>query len=99
MSNEEIKVEAVTDERLFYATPGSVSYLLHSETRSFIYEPQKDITAYELALLMPMIVNVAIPYGQYAAEYDRLPPEAKRHWVVKQAGRPEQGNQPQQPAA
>ncbi|NHT75914.1 hypothetical protein G8E10_09505 [Rhizobiaceae bacterium CRRU44] len=87
MSNEGIKVDAVTDEGLFYPTPGSVIYKIMAETRSFIYEPQKDITAYELALLMPMIVNCSIPYGQYAEEYDRLPPEAKRHWIVTEAGK------------
>lgn len=83
MSNNDIKVEEPADDvRNIVSAADIQAYSVSAETRSFKYEPQADITAYELALLMPMIVNVAVPYGQYAQEYDRLPPEAKRHWVV-----------------
>jgi hypothetical protein len=88
MSDSVIKLEGPADHMWIICSAADIqTYSIGAETRSFTYKPQEDITAYELALLMPMIVSLVAPYGgQYAQEYDLLPPEAKRHWVVKNAG-------------
>jgi hypothetical protein len=43
---------------------------------SFYWEPQPDITAYELALCIPLFSSS----GRLHQFYDQLPPEAQRHW-------------------
>ncbi len=40
----------------------------------YIYDPQKDITAHELALIVPILVHHS------ENMVDMLPPEAKRHF-------------------
>ena len=41
-----------------------------------IWEPQPDITTYELALCIPIFSAV----GHVHHFYNQLPPEAQRHW-------------------
>jgi len=43
------------------------------------YRPLEDITAYELALCVRVIIN-DLGIGNSKAAYDELPPEAKRHF-------------------
>jgi hypothetical protein len=45
-------------------------------TRTFT--PQKDITAYELAIILPYLVHGT---GGYIYWYDNLPPECQRHFT------------------
>lgn len=49
--------------------------------RSFNFQPQRDISAYELALLLEVILT-SIACGDLDAAYERLPPEAKRHLII-----------------
>lgn len=48
------------------------------EPRSFTYAPLPDITAFELALLLEVVMT-SVMRGDLDAAYERLPPEAKRH--------------------
>jgi hypothetical protein len=41
-----------------------------------VWEPQPDITTYELALCMPLFHSV----GRHHQLYAQLPPGAQRHW-------------------
>lgn len=44
------------------------------------WEPKEDITAYELALLIPLVTFRANwAADRVKAEFDNLPPEAQRH--------------------
>ena len=49
--------------------------------RAFLFEPQPDITAYELAKLMPLMQwsGVYRTKKMLADKIDALPPECKRH--------------------
>jgi hypothetical protein len=52
--------------------------------RSFKYHPEPDITTYELALCMYLLM-VKAGKGSLRDEqkiYDQMPPEAQRHFVV-----------------
>ena len=52
--------------------------------RSFKYQPQPDITTYELSLCMYLLI-AKLGNGSIRDEqkiYDRLPTEAQRHFVV-----------------
>lgn len=50
------------------------------DTRSWRFDPEPDITAYELARLLPLVTDT---YGaSLALAIDGLPPEVRRH--VKQ---------------
>jgi hypothetical protein len=53
--------------------------------RSFRYEPKPDITTYELALCMYLLIVQAWnkPLRDEQKIYDQLPAEAQRHFVVK----------------
>ena len=42
------------------------------------FTPQKDITAYELATILPYLV---FGTGGYVSWYDSLPPECQRHFT------------------
>ncbi len=46
---------------------------------AYEYDPQEDITAFELALIMPMMVGVK----DTAVIYSRLPENVKRHIKVR----------------
>jgi len=64
------------DEYLEYTTD-SDNFLVQ-ELYYYVYEPQKDITIYELAKIMPIF-----PYALQGSVIDMiegLPPEAKRHF-------------------
>ena len=41
-----------------------------------IWQPEPDITPYELALCLPLFTSL----GREHQFYDQLPPEAQRHW-------------------
>ncbi len=59
--------------------------------RSFKYRPEPDITTYELALCMYLLM-VKMGKGTLRDEqkiYDQMPPEAQRHFVVLR----EEGNE------
>lgn len=46
----------------------------HFISRQFLFEPQADITAYELALMLPLLID-PLDTGVIA----RWPPEVRRH--------------------
>lgn len=48
------------------------------DRRLFVWEPQKDITAYELAECMRML----IPESDNRREFDLPPKEAQRHFRI-----------------
>jgi len=49
--------------------------------RQFEWNPQPSITAYELALCLPFFF--AYQNSQFGEDYDKLPENAKRHFVEK----------------
>jgi len=44
--------------------------------KTLIWDPQPDITTYELALCVPLLITV----GHQHLFYDQLPEGARRHW-------------------
>lgn len=71
---EEMKDKCcVTDEVASVLLTNIASF---SPTRTFT--PQKDITAYELAIILPYLVHGT---GGYIYWYDNLPPECQRHFT------------------
>jgi hypothetical protein len=62
-----------------------VNYTGESGWQHTVYEwkPEEDITPYELALCVPMFFSAASGLNE---NYDKLPEQAKRHWVRKAAG-------------
>ena len=57
--------------------------------KRLIYAPQKDITLYELALVLKVFTYGTLPAGLKTDEvlfsiYEGLPPEAKRHFKVRE---------------
>ena len=44
--------------------------------QELIWDPQPDITTYELALCIPLFTS----QGRLHQFYTQLPPEAQRHW-------------------
>jgi hypothetical protein len=44
--------------------------------QELIWDPQPDITTYELALCIPLFTS----RGRLHQFYTQLPPEAQRHW-------------------
>jgi len=62
----------------WYDLTDTTDNLLVQELYYYVYEPQKDITIYELAKIMPIF-----PYALQGSVIDMiegLPPEAKRHF-------------------
>ena len=55
------------------------------ENRTFKWAPQPDITAFELAQCMPMFVFCAMGGDAVQLIYNKLPPECKRHWEVRES--------------
>jgi len=59
-------------------TPDGKYYMATLRPRGFRWAPQPDITAYELAICVPVFT----PTGWGNLEMiDQLPPEARRHFV------------------
>lgn len=56
--------------------------------KRLVYIPQKDITLYELALVLKVFTCFTLPADLAAANliavYNGLPPEAKRHFTIKE---------------
>jgi len=50
-------------------------YHIHTPD-DLIWDPQPDITTYELALCLPLFT----PQGRQHQFYSQLPAEAQRHW-------------------
>lgn len=46
----------------------------------YTFKPKLDITAYELALCVPVLLLHRTPYSQSKA-IEKLPPEVRRHFV------------------
>jgi hypothetical protein len=44
------------------------------------WSPKEDITAYELALCMGLVIANAQRHGHVMEEYEKLPDSAKRHF-------------------
>lgn len=66
---------------------GDSSYLeAIKDGRGFKYRPQPDITTYELSLCMYLLMVKAWsrPLKDEQDIYDKLPPEAQRHFEVVQ---------------
>lgn len=66
---------------------GDSSYLeAIKDGRGFKYRPQPDITTYELSLCMYLLMVKAWsrPLKEEQDIYDKLPPEAQRHFEVVQ---------------
>jgi len=49
--------------------------------RTYRYQPQEDITAYELALMMPVFVTMTDAQLNAVGVLEQLPDNARRHWV------------------
>jgi hypothetical protein len=47
--------------------------------QTLIWDPQPDITTYELALCIPILMAI----GKQHQFYDQLPEEARRHWKAE----------------
>lgn len=56
--------------------------LIEIDTRRLDWEPAEDITAYELAACLPILLG----YGQALRQYDALPSGVKRHFRISQKG-------------
>lgn len=52
--------------------------------RTVTWSPQPDITTYELALCLNVFAAANRPHGDPAFQYDKLPPEAQRHWKLQE---------------
>ncbi len=51
--------------------------------RHYRWEPKKDITPYELAIVAPHLHNLAMPWNQYFTEWvSKLPKNIKRHFKL-----------------
>ncbi|THK37671.1 hypothetical protein EHS39_13635 [Ensifer sp. MPMI2T] len=50
--------------------------------RNYIWQPQEDITAYELARAVEVMFVAMMQQGDCDAAFERLPDEAKRHFEV-----------------
>jgi hypothetical protein len=55
-----------------------------STRREFMFTPQQDITAYELAKLLPLILQKHDP-EELERKLQGLPPEIMRHVTIKTA--------------
>lgn len=65
-----------------------MSWFLKTEkfcNTSYVWKPKPDITTFELALCLKMLVGVNV-----SRIYDTLPDEAKRHWdkQIDEDGKP-----------
>lgn len=56
---------------------GETSGKRNREQNRYLWDPKADITAFELARCMPVLVT-----GDFEI-YNRLPDECKRHWKVR----------------
>jgi hypothetical protein len=63
---------------------GQMRILTFPSVCTYTWQPQIDITTYELALCMPLMAVGTTPDGwtQMNWMYDHLPAEAQRHWSV-----------------
>ena len=57
--------------------------------KNLVYLPQPDITTYELALVLKVLTYFTLPLqmqteGMLFSVYESLPPEAKRHFQIKE---------------
>jgi hypothetical protein len=59
------------------------------QPKSYIWQPQEDITAYELARAVVVMFVSVIQQGDCDAAFERLPDEAKRHFQVMSQPPPE----------
>ena len=50
------------------------------ENITYIYEPKPDITAHEVALILPIFIGISCISGYGISHLEDLPPEAKRHF-------------------
>jgi hypothetical protein len=48
------------------------------------WEPKEDITTYELACCMDLLMPFGWIYADFSDRYDRLPEGSKRHFRVEQ---------------
>lgn len=48
------------------------------------WEPQPDITAFETAQALPLMISAAVPgpWFDVKAKLDKLPPEVRRHFRI-----------------
>ena len=66
-------------------TEGQMRILTFPNVRTYTWQPQEDITTYELAFCMPIMAVGTTPDGWMQMDwmYDHLPAEARRHWSVE----------------
>lgn len=57
---------------------GALSFMTINPQKLYNWKPQSDITAYELALLMPLLLTNTSEYIAWVT-IDNLPEDAKRH--------------------
>jgi hypothetical protein len=64
---------------------GEMHILQFPSTRIYLWKPCEDISTYELALCMPLIVvgTTADGWMQMNSMYEGLPAAAQRHWYVE----------------
>ena len=64
---------------------GQMRILTFPSVRTYTWQPQEDITTYELALCMPLMTVGTTRDGWMQMDwmYDHLPAEARRHWSVE----------------
>ncbi len=59
-----------------------VNSLIQEIPKEFIYKPHKDITAYEISLILPLVADSnRNSVSETCRRIDKLPNEAKRHFV------------------
>lgn len=61
-------------------TPVPLTIKIYDTNRSLRWQPEPDITAFELALCIPVLLGVA-DFWDIELKYDSLPQPAKRHFV------------------
>lgn len=78
--------------------PSPFAELWKPATGVFVFEPKKDMTAYELALTLQAIYGGPYSGTNLKPFYDRMPDEVKRHWRWIEPGPDSQGRLRDQPA-
>lgn len=69
--------EDLGEHRLKWDSVGSVVLVEGADTRMFVWAPQEDIDAYELAMCLPLILS-----ARPGTTYDTLPERCQRHFRV-----------------
>lgn len=75
-------------EQVVDRVAGCIYTLTPMNTRRFAWDPREDITAYELAMTLPLFASQHTDHRTFGLMYDGLPDEIKRHWLVTGGDQP-----------